>query len=145
MTEGKDNKEPASKDTPMQTIVVEFLSFTSYSLLCTLISICLGVVGSILFCVMDLLGVDTTFQLGLVHLNDTETGIVFLFIGPFISGLIGFIGSMLTYRLFLWALRRIDGFSLTGSWRNVHALGSTNGHHQDANHTPGTQSNRHPQ
>jgi hypothetical protein len=144
MTEGKDNMEPASKDIPMQTIVVKSLSFTSYSLLCTLISICLGVVGSILFCVVDLLGVNTSVQLGLLHLNDTETGIVFLFIGPFLFGVIGFVGSMLTHRLFLWVLRRFGGFSLSGSWKNIKDLGGANGHHQDANHTPEAHSNRHP-
>jgi hypothetical protein len=111
-----DNK---SGDTEIRTIEMTSLSFRSYSLLCILISVCIGVVGSVLFLLLDLLGLDTTVQLGMFRLNDTETGVVALFVGPFIAGLIGFVVSLVTYQLFLSALRRFEDLSLTGIWRIV--------------------------
>ncbi len=134
MTGGKPKMDAPSKENPLQTIEVEYLSFSSYSLICTVISICLGIVGSVLFFVIDLLGLDTSVQLGLLHLNDTETGVVVLFVGPFIFGLIGFIGSLFTHRMFLWTLRRFSDFRLTGIWKTIPPSGDFNAHHQNGTH-----------
>ena len=85
--------------------------------LCTLISICLGIVAGVLFFLADILGLNTTFQWGILSFADTETGILVLFVGPFVFGVTGFLGSLLSYRLFLWALRKFWGLQLTGTWK----------------------------
>jgi hypothetical protein len=144
MTEANGIMKTKSNDNDMQTIEVTSLSFPSYSLLCVLISVCLGVVGSVLFLVVDLLGLDTTVQLGTFRLNDTETGVIVLFVGPFIAGLIGFVVSLVTYRLFLSALRRFEDFNLTGIWRIVKPLGATSPQHAEEDHPSKARSNQHP-
>jgi len=113
--------EEHTEGTAMQTIDLEFLSFSSYVRLCTLISICLGFAAGILFFLLDLFGVDTSMQLGLLRVATTEAGIVFLFIGPFVFAVVGFLGSVLTYRLFLWSLRTFWGLALTGRWKEISA------------------------
>jgi hypothetical protein len=134
-----------SDETHMQTIEITSLSFPSYSLLCILISVCLGVVVGALFLIIDLLGLNTTIQMGTIRLNDTETGLIVLFVGPFIAGLIGFIVSLLTYQLFLSALHRFEDLRLTGIWRIVKPLGVAFPQHQEEVHTSKARAERHPQ
>jgi len=105
----------------MQTIDLEFLSFSSYTRLCTLISICLGFAAGILFFLLDLMGLNTSMHVGLLSVVDTEAGVVFLFIGPFVFGVVGFAGSLFTYRMFLWSLRTFWGLALTGRWKVLSA------------------------
>lgn len=104
---------------PRRTIDLESLSLPSYMRLCTLISVCIGIVMSALFCFLDILGIDTTFRLGIISFADTETGVVVLFVGPFVFGVMGFIGSLFSYRLFVWALLRFWGLRLTGTWKEL--------------------------
>lgn len=125
MTETKGAMDTNSIDSPTQTIEVASLSFPSYCLLCTLISVLLGIVGSAVFLIIDLLGLDTTVQLGTFRLNNDETGVIVFFVGPFVAGLIGFVVSLVTYQLFLSALHRFKDFSLTGIWRIVRPVGRT--------------------
>lgn len=105
------------QSTPRKTIDLESISFSSYMKLCTLISICIGIVVSVLFFLADILGLNTTFQWGILSFADTETGILVLFVGPFVFGVTGFVGSLLSYQLFLWALRKFWGLQLTGTWK----------------------------
>jgi predicted PurR-regulated permease PerM len=144
MTEGAGLMNTESKDVDMQTIEVASLSFSSYCLLCTLIAVCAGVIGSVLFFVVDVLGWDSTVQLGLFRLNDTETGIIVLFVGPFFAGLVGLVISLITYHLFLLAIRRFEDFNLTGIWRIVKPFGASNPQHQNEDHTSKAFSSRHP-
>jgi len=105
----------------MQTIDLEFLSFSSYTRLCTMISICLGFAAGIIFFLLDILGVDTSMHIGLLRIATTEAGVVVLFIGPFVFAVVGFVGSILTYRMFLWSLRTFWGLALTGRWKEISA------------------------
>jgi hypothetical protein len=107
------------QNTPRKTIDLQSLSLSSYVRLCALISICLGLVVSILFFLLDILGMNTTFQWGPFSFSDNESGIVVLFVGPFVFGVIGIVGSLFSYRLFLWALRKFLGLPLTGTWKEL--------------------------
>jgi hypothetical protein len=113
--------EEPKEGTAMQTIDLEFLSLSSYTRLCTMISICLGFATGVIFFIADLVGVNTSVQLGIVHVGKLEAGILVLFTGPFIFAVVGFVGSLLSYRFFLWALRRFWGLALTGKWKDVSA------------------------
>lgn len=104
---------------PRKTIDLESLSFSSYVRLCTLISVCLGIVVGVLFFLADVLGMNTTFHWGFFSFADTESGVVGLFVGPFVFGVTGFVGSLFSYRLFQWALREFRGLPLTGRWKEV--------------------------
>ena len=105
------------RDAPKKTIDLESLSFSSYVRLCVLISVCIGLVVSAAFFSLDVLRWDTTFHWGFISGTDNVSGIIVLFVGPFVFGVTGFIGSLFTYQLFLWALRKIRGLSLTGTWK----------------------------
>lgn len=112
-------KTAAPQNDRKKSVALESLSFSSYVRLCSLISVCLGiVVGGIVF-LLDIVGWDTTLQWGLISFNDTELGVVVLFVGPFIFGVTGFVGSLFSYRLFIWALRKFSGLPLTGTWKEV--------------------------
>jgi len=102
---------------PKKTIDLESLSFASYVRLCVLISVCIGLVVSVAFFFLDVFGLDTTLRWGFISVDDTVTGVVVLFVGPFVFGVTGFIASLFTYLLFLWALRKFWGLSLTGRWK----------------------------
>jgi len=99
-----------------KTINLETLTLASYIRLCTLISICIGVAASIAFFFLDVLGVNMTYHWGFISIEDTESGILALFVGPFVFGVTGFVGSLLSYQLFLRVLRRFWGITLTGTW-----------------------------
>ena len=103
----------------MRTIDLEFLSLASYVRLCTLMSICLGFTAGLLIFLLDLLGVDTSVHVGLFYVFNTEAGVVSIFVGPFIFAVVGFVGSLLTYRLFLWSLRTFWGLALSGRWKDI--------------------------
>jgi hypothetical protein len=105
------------QDDLKMTIDLESLSFGSYVRLCVLISVCIGLVVSAAFFFLDVLGWDTTFHWGFISGADNVSGIIVLFVGPFVFGVTGFIGSLFTYPLFLWALRKFWGLSLTGTWK----------------------------
>lgn len=102
--------------TTIRTIELETISFSSYVTLCVLISVCIGLVVSIAFFVLDIIVLDTSFQWGGVSIADTWTSIIAMFVGPFVFGIVGLAGSLFTHRLFLWALRTYSGLSLTGTW-----------------------------
>ena len=108
----------------MRTIDLEFLSLASYTRLCILISICLGFAAGLFVFVLDILGVDTSVHIGLFHIFNTEAGVVSIFVGPFIFAVVGFVGSLMTYKLFLWSLRTFWGLALTGRWKDISARGS---------------------
>jgi hypothetical protein len=116
---------------PRKTIDLQSLSLSSYVRLCTLISVCLGLVVSVLFFLLDVLGMNTTFQWGPLSFADTESGFVVLFVGPFIFGVTGLVGSLFSYPLFLWALRTFWGIPLTGTWKELERPGEGR-----SNHTP---------
>jgi len=107
------------QDAPRKTIDLQLLSLSSYVRLCTLISVCIGLVVSVLFFLLDISGLDTTFQWGPFSFSDTESGIVVLFVGPFVFGVTGLLGSLFSYRLFLWALQNFLGLPLTGTWKEL--------------------------
>jgi hypothetical protein len=107
------------QNSPRRTFDLQYLSLSSYVRLCTLISVCLGLVVSLLFFLLDVLGMDTSFQWGPIAFSDTESGVIVLFVGPFIFGAIGLVGSLFSYRLFLWALRTFLGIPLTGTWKEL--------------------------
>jgi hypothetical protein len=123
--------EEPKEEKAMQTIDLEFLSLSSYARLCTLISICLGFATGILLFIADILGVDTSVRIGIVHFDNIESGVIALFTGPFIFAVVGFVGSLFSYRLFLWALRKYWGLALTGRWKEVSspAIHETHGNH----------------
>ena len=132
MTQNKQVRlEENLEDSVMRTIDLEFLSLSSYSRLCTMISICLGFAAGIIFFLLDLLGVDTSMRVGLLRVASIEAGVVFLFIGPFTFAVVGFIGSLLTYRLFLWSLQTFWGLALTGRWKEISptTIHGTQGNH----------------
>ena len=103
----------------MRTLDLEFLSLASYFRLCTLISICLGFAAGLFIFLLDMLGVDTSVHVGLFYIFNTEAGVVSIFVGPFIFAVVGFVGSLLTYRLFLWSLHTFWGLALTGRWKDI--------------------------
>ena len=105
------------QNAPKKTIDLESLSFASYVRLCVLISVCIGLVASVAFFFLDVFGLDTTLHWGFISVADTVSGVVVLFVGPFVFGVTGFVGSLFTYPLFLWALRKFWGLSLTGTWK----------------------------
>ncbi|MBF8294471.1 MAG: hypothetical protein HW389_1016 [Bacteroidetes bacterium] len=105
------------QNAPKKTIDLESLSFASYMRLCVLISVCIGLVASVAFFFLDVFGLDTTLHWGIISVADTVSGVVVLFVGPFVFGVTGFVGSMFTYPLFLWVLRKFWGLSLTGTWK----------------------------
>ena len=102
---------------PKKTIDLESLSFSSYVRLCVLISVCIGLVAGVAFFFADIVGLDTTLHCGFISIADTVSGAVVLLLGPFVFGVTGFVGLLFTYQVFLWALRRIRGLSLTGTWK----------------------------
>jgi hypothetical protein len=110
----------------MRTIDVKYLSLSSYTRLCSVISVCLGIVTGTIFFIADILGVDTSFHIGVFSIADFEGGALFLLVGPFVFALIGFLGSLLSHRLFLWALRTFRGLTLTGEWETVAPMGGIN-------------------
>jgi hypothetical protein len=115
---------------PRRTIDLESLSLSSYVSLCTLISICLGLVVGILFFILDLLVLNTTTQWSFIGFEDNEMGLVVLFVGPFLFGVTGLVGSLFSYRIFLWALRKFWGLQLTGTWKELeNPEGPNNIHH----------------
>jgi hypothetical protein len=102
---------------PGKTIEMQSISLSSYVKLCVMISICLGLAVSVLFFLFDVLYLNTTAEWGIVSFADDEMGLVILFVGPFVFAVIGFVGSLLSYRLFQWALRTYWGLQLTGTWK----------------------------
>ncbi len=102
-----------------KTIDLESLSFSSYIRLCTVISVIIGFVFSVLFFVLDVSGLNTAFSWGPVSTADTETGLILLFIGPFVFGVAGSLVSIITHRMFIWALKQFWGLMLTGSWKEI--------------------------
>ena len=119
----KDSLTTTAQNDPRKSIDLHALSFPSYMSLCTLIFVCLGVVSSVLFFLLDIAGLNTAFQWGPFSFSDTESGIVVLFVGPFIFGVTGLIGSLFSYRLFLWALHQFWGLLLTGTWKELEGPG----------------------
>lgn len=117
--ESSHSEETAMHETRRQSIDLEYITFASYARLCVVISVFIGLIASILFFVIDLLGIDTAFRWGPISVADTEAGVVALFIGPFFFGVIGLFVSPLTYRFFIWALQKFWGLSLTGTWKEV--------------------------
>jgi hypothetical protein len=109
--------EKSIQNAPRRTIDLQSLSLSSYIGLCTLISVCIGLAVSVLFFLLDIFGLNTSFQLGPFSFSDNESGIVVLFVGPFFFGVTGLFGSLLSYRLFLWALQKFWGLPLTGTWK----------------------------
>ena len=107
------------QDAPKKTIDLESLSFSSYVRLCVLISVCIGLVVSVAFFFLDVVGLDTTLHSGFISVADTVSGVIVLFVGPFVFGVTGFVGSLFTYPLFQWALRKFWGLSLTGTWKET--------------------------
>jgi hypothetical protein len=99
------------------TIEMESLSLSSYVRLCTMISICLGLAVSVLFFILDVLFLSTNVQWGMVSFAENEMGLIVLFVGPFVFAVTGFVGSLLSYKLFLWALRAYWGIELAGTWK----------------------------
>ena len=112
-------QEMTLENAPQHSIDLEYMTFSSYTRLCVVISVFIGLIASILFFVADVLGVDTAFRWGPISVADTEAGVVALFIGPFFFGVVGLPVSPLTYRLFIWALRNFWGLPLTGSWKEI--------------------------
>lgn len=107
------------RDTNRKTIDLEHLTLSSYVRLSTMIAVCLGLLVSAIFFIVDLAGVDTSIHWGSLNIAHTEAGFVFLFIGPFIFAAAGFVESLLSYRLFTWTLRRFQGLTLTGNWKEI--------------------------
>ena len=105
------------QDAPKKTIDLESLSFSSYVRLCVLISVCIGLVAGVAFFLADIVGLDTALHWGFISIADTVSGAVVLLLGPFVFGVTGFVGLLFTYQVFLWALRKIRGISLTGTWK----------------------------
>ena len=99
-----------------RTMELEYLSLGSYVRLCVLISILIGISVSTSFFAMDVMGVDTSFHWGDFAIPRTLMGIVALLVGPFVFGVVGFVGALITHPLFLWALRTYSGLLLTGVW-----------------------------
>ncbi len=65
---------------------------------------------------LDIMGFGTSFHWGDLRIADAFSGVVILFVGPFLFSVVGFTGPPFTHPLFLWALRTCSGLSLTGDW-----------------------------
>ena len=98
------------------TLELNYLSYDSYVRLCSIIGIYVGFAASFLFFVLDLLGMNASIHLGFFSLPDIWSGVVVLFVGPFVSWIIAAVGGVFTYRLFVCALKKYSGLSLTGDW-----------------------------
>lgn len=105
------------RDGTMKTICLNQLSWRSYITLCTMISVCIGFALSILLVLLVYVAhVSFSIHIGTFYIGGGLFSIVSVFIGPFVGGAVGFLGSLFTHPLFTMLLVWLPGVPLTGKW-----------------------------
>jgi hypothetical protein len=105
------------RDGTMKTICLNQLSWRSYITLCTMISACIGFALSILLVLLVYVAhVSFSIHIGTLYIEGGLFSIVSVFIGPFVGGAVGFLGSLFTHPLFAMMLAWFPGVPLTGKW-----------------------------